>query len=182
LHWRVSACSMGFPLPNPDSGRKSGSTCPSVVRFRTTVRRRCSPPSLCVVKSIPADYLIIFYLSFKSQHIDNTVISVKTRRLASAGNHREAPRTFGCATSRRVRVMRCSPYSDADMRRIRPITTEPRSAAAAAQVKALTARITEVQIQTRQVQATVALIRALGGGWNEGGKIIACGVGWRHRR
>jgi hypothetical protein len=33
--------------------------------------------------------------------------------------HRAAPRTFGWATSRRVRVMRCSPYSDADMRRIR---------------------------------------------------------------
>jgi outer membrane protein, multidrug efflux system len=36
-----------------------------------------------------------------------------------------------------------------------------------AQVQALTTRITEVQIQARQVQATVALIRALGGGWNE---------------
>ena len=34
-----------------------------------------------------------------------------------------------------------------------------------AQVQALAARLTEIQIQIRQVQATVSLIRALGGGW-----------------
>jgi multidrug efflux system outer membrane protein len=34
-----------------------------------------------------------------------------------------------------------------------------------AQVQALEARVTEAQIRTRQIQAAVALIRALGGGW-----------------
>jgi outer membrane protein TolC len=34
-----------------------------------------------------------------------------------------------------------------------------------AQVQALAARTTEVQIETRQGQAAVSLIRALGGGW-----------------
>jgi NodT family efflux transporter outer membrane factor (OMF) lipoprotein len=36
---------------------------------------------------------------------------------------------------------------------------------AVAQVQALTARTSEVQVQVRQMQAAVALIRALGGGW-----------------
>jgi outer membrane protein TolC len=35
-----------------------------------------------------------------------------------------------------------------------------------AQVQALAARIAEVQVRTRQVQAAVSLIRALGGGWD----------------
>jgi outer membrane protein, multidrug efflux system len=34
-----------------------------------------------------------------------------------------------------------------------------------AQVQALAAQLTEVQIRTRRIQATVSLIRALGGGW-----------------
>jgi outer membrane protein, multidrug efflux system len=34
-----------------------------------------------------------------------------------------------------------------------------------AQVQALAAQLTDVQIRTRQVQAAVSLIRALGGGW-----------------
>jgi outer membrane protein TolC len=34
-----------------------------------------------------------------------------------------------------------------------------------AQVQALTAQLSEVQIRVRQIQATVSLIRALGGGW-----------------
>jgi outer membrane protein TolC len=34
-----------------------------------------------------------------------------------------------------------------------------------AQVQALAAQLTEVQIRIRQVQAAVSLIRALGGGW-----------------
>jgi NodT family efflux transporter outer membrane factor (OMF) lipoprotein len=36
---------------------------------------------------------------------------------------------------------------------------------AVAQVQALTARISEVEVQVRQMQAAVSLIRALGGGW-----------------
>jgi multidrug efflux system outer membrane protein len=36
-----------------------------------------------------------------------------------------------------------------------------------AQVQALAAQLTEVQIRIRQIQAAVSLIRALGGGWNE---------------
>jgi outer membrane protein, multidrug efflux system len=35
-----------------------------------------------------------------------------------------------------------------------------------AQVQALAARTTEVQLRTREMQAAIALIRALGGGWN----------------
>jgi outer membrane protein TolC len=35
-----------------------------------------------------------------------------------------------------------------------------------AQVQALAAQLTEVQIRIRQIQAAVSLIRALGGGWN----------------
>jgi multidrug efflux system outer membrane protein len=35
-----------------------------------------------------------------------------------------------------------------------------------AQVQALAAQLTEVQIRVRQIQAAVSLIRALGGGWN----------------
>jgi len=34
-----------------------------------------------------------------------------------------------------------------------------------AQVQALAAQTAEVQLQSRQMQATVSLIRALGGGW-----------------
>jgi multidrug efflux system outer membrane protein len=34
-----------------------------------------------------------------------------------------------------------------------------------AQVQALAAELTDVQIRTRQIQAAVSLIRALGGGW-----------------
>jgi outer membrane protein TolC len=34
-----------------------------------------------------------------------------------------------------------------------------------AQVQALALGLTEVQVRTRQIQAAVALIRALGGGW-----------------
>ena len=34
-----------------------------------------------------------------------------------------------------------------------------------AQVQALAARLAEVQIRVRQIQAAVSLIRALGGGW-----------------
>jgi outer membrane protein TolC len=34
-----------------------------------------------------------------------------------------------------------------------------------AQVQSLGAQLTEVQIRTRQIQAAVSLIRALGGGW-----------------
>jgi len=37
-----------------------------------------------------------------------------------------------------------------------------------AQVQALAARTVEVQIRTRQVEATIALVRALGGGWTAG--------------
>jgi multidrug efflux system outer membrane protein len=36
-----------------------------------------------------------------------------------------------------------------------------------AQVQALAAQLTEVQIRIRQIQAAVSLIRALGGGWTE---------------
>lgn len=32
-------------------------------------------------------------------------------------------------------------------------------------MQALAAQLTEVQIRSRQIQATVSLIRALGGGW-----------------
>jgi len=35
-----------------------------------------------------------------------------------------------------------------------------------AQVQALATRTVEIQIRTRQIQAAVALIRALGGGWS----------------
>ena len=40
--------------------------------------------------------------------------------------------------------------------------------AVVAQVTALTARIAEVQVQTQQLQASVSLIAALGGGWSDG--------------
>jgi outer membrane protein TolC len=36
---------------------------------------------------------------------------------------------------------------------------------AVAQVQALTARTSEVQVQVREMQAAVSLVRALGGGW-----------------
>ena len=34
-----------------------------------------------------------------------------------------------------------------------------------AQVQALTAQLSEVQIRVRQIEAAVSLVRALGGGW-----------------
>jgi outer membrane protein TolC len=38
---------------------------------------------------------------------------------------------------------------------------------AVAQVQALATQLTEVQMRTRRIQATVSLIRALGGGWTQ---------------